>query len=132
MKQLIIRLTLFVVDYKEAMDFFTKKLDFTIAENVCEGNGKYYVVVYPPGAERCGIVLTKAKNSAQTALIGKQSPDEIFFHISTDDIYGDYDRMKQRGVNIIGGVTTKKYGKTIEFEDLYGNKLGLTQLNPKT
>ena len=51
MKQAIVHVALVVRDYDEAIDFFTKKLDFSLVEDTYQpAQDKRWVMVAPPGS----------------------------------------------------------------------------------
>ena len=65
MKQYIAHITLLVKDYDEAIQFYTNKLDFILIEDTKISETKRWVLIAPPGAKECGLVLAKATNEAQ-------------------------------------------------------------------
>ncbi|MGE8380587.1 MAG: VOC family protein, partial [Sphingobacterium sp.] len=62
MKQSIARIALVVRDYDEAIEFYTKKLDFSLIEDTILDEHKRWVVVAPPGSNECSLLLAKAAN----------------------------------------------------------------------
>lgn len=53
MKQRIAHISLVVKDYDEAIQFYTRKLDFKLIEDTKLGEDKRWVLVAPPGAGEC-------------------------------------------------------------------------------
>jgi catechol 2,3-dioxygenase-like lactoylglutathione lyase family enzyme len=54
MRQSIVHVALVVRDYDEAIEFYTKKLNFTLVEDTYQPEqDKRWVVVAPPGARAC-------------------------------------------------------------------------------
>jgi len=62
MKQRIAHIALVVKDYDDAIDFYTNKLDFILLENSKIDEKKRWVLVAPPGAKECSLLLAKAEN----------------------------------------------------------------------
>ena len=61
MKQSIGHVALVVKDYDEAIEFYTKKLNFTLAEDTHQPEqDKRWVVVSPPGSVGTSLLLAKA------------------------------------------------------------------------
>ena len=60
MKQRIAHIALVVKEYDEAIDFYTQKLDFTLLEDTKIDEKKRWVMVAPPGAKECCLLLAKA------------------------------------------------------------------------
>lgn len=53
MKQNIAHIALVVDDYDEAIQFYTKKLNFILKEDTVLSETKRWVIVSPPGSEGC-------------------------------------------------------------------------------
>ena len=79
------------------------------------------MVVAPPGAKECALLLARAANAEQRAAVGKQTGGRVGFFLFTDNLARDYARYRERGVNFIRPVTTHDYGSVAVFEDLHGN-----------
>ncbi len=74
MLQSIVHIALVVKDYDEAIDFYTKKLHFTVVEDTFQPEqDKRWVVVSPPGSVGTTILLARASKPEQEAFIGNQS-----------------------------------------------------------
>lgn len=70
MIQSILHIALVVIDYDEAIDFYTNKLHFTLVEDIYQPEqNKRWVVVSPPGSNRTTILLAKASKPKQKAFI---------------------------------------------------------------
>lgn len=93
MKQRIAHMALVVKDYDEAIDFYTRKLDFVLIEDTKIDEEKRWVLVAPPGAQECSLLLAKAANSQQTKSIGNQTGGRVFLFLFTDDFWRDYEKM---------------------------------------
>ncbi len=127
MKQKIAHLALVVKDYDEAIKFYTEKLDFKILEDSRLSEEKRWVLVAPPGAEECCLLLAKAANEIQTASIGNQTGGRVFLFLHTDDFWRDYNKMCDRNIKFLRAPKEESYGIVAVFEDLYGNLWDLIQ-----
>lgn len=121
MKQRIAHIALVVADYDEAIAFYTKKLDFQVLEDTKLSNQKRWVVIAPPGAKECSLLLAKAATKEQSESIGNQTGGRVFLFLFTDDFWRDYNTMVERGVSFTRPPTEYDYGRVAVFEDLYGN-----------
>jgi catechol 2,3-dioxygenase-like lactoylglutathione lyase family enzyme len=99
MKQRIAHIALVVKDYDEAIDFYTKKLDFILLEDTKIDEKKRWVMVAPPGAKECSLLLAKAANEEQAKSIGNQAGGRVFLFLFTDDFLRDYNKMIDRKIN---------------------------------
>ena len=122
MKQAIAHLALVVRDYDEAIDFYTKKLHFTLIEDAYQPEqDKRWVVVSPPGSTGASLLLAKASKPEQEAFIGNQTGGRVFLFLNTDDFWRDYDDMISKGIRFVREPKKEPYGTVAVFEDLYGN-----------
>ena len=119
---------LVVRDYDEAIEFFTKILDFVLIEDtyVAEQD-KRWVLVAPRGAREASLLLARASNSEQEAFIGNQTGGRVTFFLRTDDFWRDYRTLADRGVEFVCEPRDEKYGTVAVFKDLYGNLWDLVQ-----
>lgn len=131
MKQHIAHITLLVRDYDEAIDFYTKKLDFNLIEDTKIDEKKRWVLVAPPGARECCLLLAKAANGEQLNSIGNQSAGRVFLFLYTDDFWRDYNKMVSRNVHFVRPPKEEAYGRVAVFEDLYGNLWDLLEPGEK-
>ena len=130
MKQSIIHIALVVRDYDEAIEFYTKKLHFTLVEDSYQAEqNKRWVVVAPPNSNGTTILLARASNSKQEAFVGNQSGGRVFLFLNSDDFWRDYHDMCAKGINFVREPKQQDYGIVAVFEDLYGNLWDLLQLN---
>lgn len=129
MKQRIAHITLVVKDYDEAIEFYTKKLDFTLLEDTKIDDRKRWVMVAPPGAKECSLLLAKAADERQTESIGNQTGGRVGFFLFTDDFWRDFNKMTDRKINFVRPATEFEYGTVAVFEDLYGNMWDLIEPN---
>ena len=133
MKQSITHIALVVRDYDEAIDFYTKTLNFTLLEDEYQPEqDKRWVVVAPPGSTGTNLLLARATTPEQEQAIGNQTGGRVFLFLNSDDFWRDYNAMKEKGVNFVRDPKEADYGTVAVFEDLYGNRWDLLQLtNPK-
>jgi catechol 2,3-dioxygenase-like lactoylglutathione lyase family enzyme len=129
LKQNIAHIALVVKDYDEAIDFYTNKLDFMLLEDTRIDDQKRWVMVAPPGAKECSLLLAKAANEEQEKSIGNQTGGRVFLFLFTDDFWRDYNKMLERKINFIRPPTEFNYGIVAVFEDLYGNLWDLLEPN---
>jgi catechol 2,3-dioxygenase-like lactoylglutathione lyase family enzyme len=130
MKQSIVHIALVVKDYDEAIDFYTKKLHFTLLEDSYQAEqDKRWVVIAPPGSNGTTILLARASKPEQEPFIGNQAGGRVFLFLNSDDFWRDYHDMMAKGINFIREPKEQVYGMMAVFEDLYGNRWDLLQLN---
>ena len=131
MKQKIAHIALVVKDYDEAIQFYTQKLDFQLLEDTKLSEEKRWVMVAPPGAKECSLLLAKAADKEQVKSIGNQTGGRVFLFLFTDDFWRDYKKMQERDIKFIRPPKEEVYGTVAVFEDLYGNKWDLLEPNEK-
>lgn len=130
MKQFIAHIALVVKDYDEAIEFYTKTLDFILLEDTKLDDKKRWVMVAPPGAKECSLLLAKAANEEQAKSIGNQTGGRVFLFLFTDDFERDYNKLVERNVKFVRPPADNQYGKVAVFEDLYGNLWDLIEPSP--
>jgi len=129
MKQQIAHIALVVKDYDEAIQFFTKKLHFTLVEDTVLNETKRWVLVSPPGSNECCLLLAKAATDEQKSRIGNQTGGRVFLFLYTDDFWRDYQNLQKEGIEFIRDPRVESYVTVAVFKDLYGNLWDL--LEPK-
>ena len=130
MRQSIVHIALVVRDYDEAIEFYTKKLNFELIEDTYQPEqDKRWVVVSPPGSHGATLLLARASNAEQKAFIGNQTGGRVFLFLNSDDFWRDYRQMVAIGIKFVREPKEQDYGTVAVFEDLYGNKWDLLQLN---
>ena len=128
MKQSIVHVALVVREYDEAIEFFTKKLDFQLVEDTYQPEqDKRWVVVAPPGSSGTTVLLARASNREQQAAIGNQTGGRVFLFLATDDFWQDYQLMMLRGIEFVREPKVESYGTVAVFKDLYGNLWDLVE-----
>ncbi len=133
MKQSIILIALVVADYDEAINFYTKKLHFSLVEDTYQPEqDKRWVVVAPPGSFGTHLLLARASKPKQKPFIGNQAGGRVFLFLNTDDFWRDYKEMVSLGIEFVREPKEASYGTVAVFEDLYGNLWDLIQMKDRT
>ena len=128
MRQSIVHIALVVRDYDEAIEFFTKKLDFKLVEDTYQpAQDKRWVLIEPPGSSGTQVLLARATTPEQERAIGNQTGGRVFLFLRTDDFWRDYYSMRERGIEFIREPKAESYGTVSVFKDLYGNQWDLVQ-----
>jgi predicted enzyme related to lactoylglutathione lyase len=125
-----IKLTnVYVDDQDKALRFYTDVLGF--AKKSDFGNGPYRWLTVASPEEPGGTELQLALNSSpaasayQQALFQQSQPAAMFF---TDDIKGDYERIKAHGAEFTMPPTDVTGSTIAKLNDTCGNLIQLTQL----
>jgi len=125
-----IKLTsVYVDDQDRALRFYTEVLGF--AKKADFSNGPYRWLTVASAEEPNGTELQLALNNNpaaktyQQALFQQNQPAAMFF---TDDVQGDYDRMKSQGAEFTMPPTDVTASKIAMVKDTCGNLIQLTQL----
>jgi catechol 2,3-dioxygenase-like lactoylglutathione lyase family enzyme len=122
MKQQIGHISLVVNDYDEAIEFYTKKLNFRLIEDTPLSDTKRWVIVSPPGSTSgCNLLLAKASTEEQKSRVGNQTGGRVFLFLFTDDFWRDYKNMIANQIKFLRQPSEEEYGTVAVFEDLYGN-----------
>jgi catechol 2,3-dioxygenase-like lactoylglutathione lyase family enzyme len=130
MNQSIVHVAIVVRDYDEAIEFYTKKLQFTLVEDTYQPEqDKRWVVVAPPGSVGTTLLLARASKPGQEVFVGNQTGGRVFLFLNTDNFWRDYHEMVSRGVKFVREPKQEAYGMVAVFEDLYGNLWDLLELN---
>jgi len=127
MKQQIVHIALVVEDYDDAIKFYTKKLNFTLIEDIVVSETKRWVLVAPHGSEECCLLLAKGVGDEQKSRIGNQTGGRVFLFLKTDDFWRDYKNMLDEGIKFIRDPKKEDYGIVAVFADLYGNLWDLVE-----
>jgi catechol 2,3-dioxygenase-like lactoylglutathione lyase family enzyme len=127
--QRIAHIALVVKDYDDAIRFYTKKLNFKVIEDTALTESKRWVLIAPPGAKECCLLLAKAANERQEASIGNQTGGRVFLFLHTNNFEIDYKQMVENGIRFIRQPAKEAYGTVAVFEDLYGNLWDLIEPN---
>jgi predicted enzyme related to lactoylglutathione lyase len=121
--------TLYVDDQEKALRFYTEVLGFAKKTDVSQGPYRWLTVV--PAEEPDGTQLQLARNdnpaakAYQQAMFQQGQPGAMFF---TDDVKGDYERIKTRGAEFTMPPTDVPGSTIAMLKDTCGNLIQLTQL----
>lgn len=128
MIQSVVHIALVVQDYDEAIEFYTKKLHFSLIEDTYQPEqDKRWVVVSPPGSTGTTILLARASKPEQISFVGNQAGGRVFLFLGTDDFWRDYNDMLRNGIEFVREPQEQTYGIVAVFKDLYGNLWDLVQ-----
>lgn len=128
MIQSVVHIALVVKDYDEAIEFYTKILNFDLIEDTYQQEqDKRWVVVSPPGSSGTTILLARASKTEQVSFIGNQAGGRVFLFLGTDDFWRDYNDMLSKGIEFVREPKEQDYGIVAVFKDLYGNLWDLVQ-----
>jgi catechol 2,3-dioxygenase-like lactoylglutathione lyase family enzyme len=127
---------LWVHDQDEALAFWTDKVGMEVRTDVTlpEMGNFRWLTVSPPGQDDFAITLMAIPGppvmDAETGeqvknLMAKGFAGTVF--LTTDDIRGDYEQLKSRGVEFTEEPEERPYGIDAGFRDPSGNSLRLTQ-----
>ena len=128
MPQYIAQIAIVVRDYDEAIQYYTRILNFELVEDTILSDTKRWVVIKPKGSNNgCKLLLAKAASPIQEQAIGNQTGGRVFLFLYTDDFDRDYQEYMERGVVFVRPPVVEDYGKVAVFKDLYGNLWDLIQ-----
>lgn len=125
MPQRLALTALLVADYDPAITFFTRALGWSLVEDTAMGSDKRWVVVAP--ADGSGLLLARAADEGQRAMIGQQGGGRVFLFLETDDFARDHARMSAAGVRFLEAPRHEPYGTVAVFEDVSGNRWDLIE-----
>ncbi|RBM34099.1 glyoxalase [Vibrio tarriae] len=100
-----------------------------MVEDTDLGGGKRWVQVSPRNAKGTNLLLAQASTEEQAQIVGNQAGGRVFLFLQTNDFWRDYELMKANGVVFNEEPRVEEYGTVVVFQDLYGNKWDLLQLN---
>jgi catechol 2,3-dioxygenase-like lactoylglutathione lyase family enzyme len=126
-----------VHDQDEALAFYTQKLGWEVRSDVTlpELGNFRWLAVGPTGQEDFAVVLMAipgepvmdaATQEDVRTLMGKGFAGAVF--LTTDDVRGDYEELKARGVEFTDLPEERPYGIDCGFRDVSGNAFRLTQV----
>src|SRR5262245_63283134 len=125
-----IKLTsVYVDDQNKALRFYTEVLGFTKKADFSQGPFRWLTVASPDEPDGTQLQLALNNNPAakayQEALSQQGQPAAMFF---TDDVKGDYERIKARGAQFTMAPTDVTASTIAVLNDTCGNLIQLTQL----
>ena len=125
-----IKLTsVYVADQEKALRFYTDVLGFVKKADFSQGPFRWLTVVSvedPDGTElQLALNDKPAAKAYQQAMFQQSQPAAMFF---TDDVAGDYERIKARGGEFTMPPTDVTASTIAMLNDTCGNLIQLTQL----
>ena len=121
MNQRLTHIAIVVDDYDRAIEFYTKKLHFTLTEDTTLSLTKRWILLTPKGASACSLLIAKASTEKQRSKIGNQTGGRVFLFLHTDNFQRDYQNLLDNEIKIIREPITETYGTVAVFEDIFGN-----------
>jgi predicted enzyme related to lactoylglutathione lyase len=125
-----IKLTsLYVDDQEKALRFYTEVLGFAKKADFSNGPFRWLTVASPEDPDGTELQLALNNNPAakayQEAIFQQRQPAAMFF---TDDVKGDYERIKARGAEFTMPPTDVTASIIAMLNDTCGNLIQLVQL----
>jgi predicted enzyme related to lactoylglutathione lyase len=125
-----IKLTnIYVDDLDKALRFYTDVLGFVKKADFSQGSYRWLTVASPEEPDGTELHLELNQNPAaaayQQAMFQQNQPAVMFF---TDDIKGDYERIKARGGEFTMPPTDVTASTIAQLNDTCGNRIQITQL----
>ena len=125
-----IKLTsVYVDDQEKALRFYTEVLGFIKKADVSQGPYRWLTVASPEDPDGTQLQLALNDNPAaqayQQATFQQGQPAVMFF---TDDINGDYERIKARGGEFTLPPKEVTASTIAQLNDSCGNRVQITQL----
>src|SRR6478672_11373800 len=125
-----IKLTsVYVDDQDKALRFYTEVLGFAKKTDVRQGPYRWLTVAAPEEPDGTELQLALNDNPAakayQQAIFQQGQPAAMFY---TDDVKGDYGRIKGRGAEFTQPPTQVPGATIAMLDDTCGNRIQITQL----
>ncbi len=111
--------TILVPDYDAGLAFFVGKMGFMLVEDAPLDAAKRWVVVSP--GDGTHLLLARAADANQAAVIGRQTGGRVGFFLHTDDIARSSCLLADAGVEIARPLRRELYGSVLVFRDPFGN-----------
>ena len=122
-------MTLYVDDQEKALRFYTEVFGFTKKADFSNGPFRWLTVASPEEPNGTELQLALNNNPAakayQQAMFKQGQPGVMFF---TDDIKGDFERIKARGGEFTKEPTDVTGSTIAQLNDTCGNLVQITQL----
>ncbi len=121
--------SIYVNDQKNALSFYTEVLGFVKKADFTQGPFRWLTVASPEELDGTELQLALNDNPAakayQQAMFQQGQPATMFY---TDDIKGDYERIKAHGAEFTMPPTDVTASTIAMLKDTCGNLIQLTQL----
>ncbi len=122
-------MSLYVDDQEKALRFYTEVLGFTKKTDFSQGPYRWLTVASaedPDGTElQLALNNNPAAKAYQQAIFQQNQPAAMFF---TDNIKGDYERIKSRGAEFTMPPTDVTASTIAMLKDTCGNIIQITEL----
>jgi predicted enzyme related to lactoylglutathione lyase len=122
-------MSLYVDEQQKALHFYTEVLGFVKKNDFSQGPYRWLTVASPEEPDGVELQLALNNNPAakayQQALLQQNQPAAMFF---TDDIKGDYERIKGRGAEFTMPPNDVTASTIAMLKDTCGNLVQLTEL----
>jgi len=122
--------SVYVDDHDKALRFYTEVLGFAKKADFSNGSYRWLTVASPEEPDGTQLQLALNDNAAaktyQQALFQQSQPAAMFF---TDDVKGDYERIKSRGAEFTMPPTDVTGSTIAMLKDTCGNFIQITQLH---
>ena len=120
---------IYVLDQERAKRFYTEKLGFEVRNDMVLGTFRWLTVASPEDPDGTELQLAlnddPAARAYQQAVFQQGQPAAMFF---TDDVQGDYERMKARGAEFTMPPTDVTASRIAMLNDTCGNLIQVTEL----
>jgi predicted enzyme related to lactoylglutathione lyase len=121
--------SVYVDDQNKALRFYTEVLGFAKNADFSNGPYRWLTVVSPEEPDGTQLQLALNDNPAakayQQAIFQQGQPAANFF---TDDVKGDYERIKARGAEFTMPPTDTRGSTIAKLNDTCGNHIQFTEL----
>jgi catechol 2,3-dioxygenase-like lactoylglutathione lyase family enzyme len=128
---------LWVHDQDQALAFYTEKLGMEVRSDVTlpELGDFRWLAVSPPGQQDVSIVLMAIPGEPVMDAETKKQIEELMakgfagsVFLTTEDCRGEYEALRERGVEFTEAPEERPYGIDAGFRDPSGNSIRLTQV----
>lgn len=106
-----------VSDQDRARDFYVDVLGFDLINDMQMGPEMRWVMVSPPGGQTALTLVTWFESMPAGSLRG--------LVLETDDLAGDIERLRGRGVTLPDEIESAPWGDFVQFDDPDGNGIVL-------
>jgi predicted enzyme related to lactoylglutathione lyase len=121
--------SVYVDDQEKALRFYTEVLGFAKKTDFSNGPYRWLTVASPEDSDGIELQLALNDNPAakayQQAMFQQGQPAVMFF---TDDVEGDYERIKARGAEFTMPPTQVTGSTIVKLKDTCGNLIQISQL----
>ena len=118
--------TLVVPDYDDAIAFYVGTLGSDLLQDIALGPEKRWVRVAPDSGG-ASLLLARAANDDQDAVVGNQTGGRVAFFLETDDFSRDHSKMSADGVVFEEAPRKEPYGMVAVWRDPFGNRWDLIE-----